>query len=56
MEIIKKGIDGFTIKILALILMTFDHIGEFMPESMNITSMVSLAWQDSSTIIYIYGS
>ncbi|MDU6039236.1 TraX family protein [Clostridium butyricum] len=36
MEIIKKGIDGFTIKILALILMTFDHIGEFMPESMNI--------------------
>ncbi|MBN1061825.1 conjugal transfer protein TraX [Clostridium botulinum] len=36
MEDIKKGIDGFTIKILALILMTFDHIGEFMPYSMNI--------------------
>ncbi|WP_315080844.1 TraX family protein [uncultured Clostridium sp.] len=36
MENIKKGFDGFTIKILALILMTFDHIAEFMPYSMNI--------------------
>ncbi|AOR23587.1 TraX family protein [Clostridium taeniosporum] len=36
MENMKKGFDGFTIKILALILMTFDHIGEFMPPSMNI--------------------
>lgn len=36
MKFLKQGFDGFTIKILALILMTFDHIGEFMPVAMDV--------------------
>ncbi|MDB0441336.1 conjugal transfer protein TraX [Clostridioides difficile] len=36
MDFIKKGFNGFTIKILALIFMTFDHIAAFMPQTMNI--------------------
>ena len=33
MDFFKKGISGFTIKILALIFMTFDHIAAFMPQA-----------------------
>ncbi|GAA0076454.1 TraX family protein [Clostridium sp. CTA-5] len=36
MKLFKEGFDGFTIKILALILMTFDHIAYFMPNTMNV--------------------
>ncbi|MGO0833287.1 TraX family protein [Clostridioides difficile] len=36
MDFFKKGISGFTIKILALIFMTFDHIAAFMPQTMQI--------------------
>ncbi|MCC0691659.1 MULTISPECIES: TraX family protein [Clostridioides] len=36
MNFFKKGINGFTIKMLALIFMTFDHIAAFMPETMQI--------------------
>ncbi|MGL4344882.1 MAG: TraX family protein, partial [Cellulosilyticaceae bacterium] len=30
MDLFKKGLDGFTLKILALIFMTFDHISSFL--------------------------
>ncbi|MGL6174612.1 MAG: TraX family protein, partial [Cellulosilyticaceae bacterium] len=30
METLKKGLDGYTLKILALIFMTFDHISSFL--------------------------
>ncbi|EGT2203968.1 conjugal transfer protein TraX [Clostridioides difficile] len=36
MDFLKKGISGFTIKVLALIFMTFDHIAAFMPQTMQI--------------------
>lgn len=36
MDILKKGLNGFTLKLLALIFMTFDHISAFLLGSMHI--------------------
>ncbi|MGO1044063.1 TraX family protein [Clostridioides difficile] len=36
MDFLKNGFNGFTIKILALVFMTFDHIAAFMPQTMHI--------------------
>lgn len=42
MEGLKRGLDGFQLKLLALAIMTIDHIHYFMPESMGVPYLLTL--------------